>query len=317
MANLSHKRDTNARLFSRVPTASAIAGPLAVLATASAVGIGVATTGAGVTSAASLSSAIPTAVSGPVAGDTSPVALDLIVGDVDRRAISRSGARADAQQLALPKKQLTKVEKMLRPKKVRKALRAADTKQFATAPLNLWTEPGKKADKVGLIDEGTKVLLTGRSHNGRDEVARGKVTRWVTAGYFSDEKPVAEAAAAATPAAGASCTNGTSVPSGVSPNVVKVHAAVCAAFPGITTYGTFRSDGEHSQGIAVDIMVSGEEGYRVADFVRANASTLGVSYAIYAQRIWSVERGGEGWRGMASRGSATANHYDHVHVTTY
>ena len=33
--------------------------------------------------------------------------------------------------------------------------------------------------------------------------------------------------------------------------------------------------------------------------------------------IWSVERGGEGWRGMSDRGSTTANHYDHVHVTTY
>ncbi len=321
MANLSHKRDTNARLFSRVPTATAVAGPLAVLATASAVGIGVATTGAGATSAASLSSALPPAVSGPVAGDTSPVALDLVLGDVDRRIASRSGARADAQKLDLPKKQLSKVEKMLRPKKVRKAIRSADLEQFATAPLNLWTAPGKKADKVGLLDEGKKLLVTGRSHNGRDEIVRGKVTRWVTAGYFSDEKPVAEpvevAEEAAAPAAGATCTNGTSVPSGVSPNVVKVHAAVCAAFPGITTYGTFRSDGEHSQGIAIDIMVSGEEGYRVADFVRANASSLGVSYAIYAQRIWSVERAGEGWRGMASRGSATANHYDHVHVTTY
>ena len=44
---------------------------------------------------------------------------------------------------------------------------------------------------------------------------------------------------------------------GVSPNIVKVHEAVCAEFPEITTYGTFRGDGEHAQGIAVDIMVSG------------------------------------------------------------
>ena len=26
---------------------------------------------------------------------------------------------------------------------------------------------------------------------------------------------------------------------------------------------------------------------------------------------------GEGWRGMSDRGSTTANHYDHVHVTVY
>ena len=43
---------------------------------------------------------------------------------------------------------------------------------------------------------------------------------------------------------------------------------------------------------------------------------LGVDYLIYEQRIWTVQRGGEGWRGMSDRGGDTANHYDHVHVTT-
>ena len=42
---------------------------------------------------------------------------------------------------------------------------------------------------------------------------------------------------------------------------------------------------------------------------------LGVIYVIYSQHIWSVERGGEGWRGMSDRGSTTPNHYDHVHVS--
>jgi hypothetical protein len=64
-------------------------------------------------------------------------------------------------------------------------------------------------------------------------------------------------------------------------------------------------------------MVSGARGYEVRDFVRAHYAELGVSYIIYSQHIWSVERGGEGWRSMSDRGSTTANHYDHVHVTTY
>jgi hypothetical protein len=96
-----------------------------------------------------------------------------------------------------------------------------------------------------------------------------------------------------------------------------VHEAVCAAFPDITSYGTYRSDGEHSMGIAIDIMVSGDRGWQVAEFVRAHYAELGVSYVIYSQRIWSVDRAGEGWRYMSDRGSTTANHYDHVHVTTY
>jgi hypothetical protein len=64
-------------------------------------------------------------------------------------------------------------------------------------------------------------------------------------------------------------------------------------------------------------MVSGEEGYQVAEFVRKYYQELGVNYIIYSQRIWSVERSSEGWRAMSDRGSTTANHYDHVHVTTY
>ena len=98
---------------------------------------------------------------------------------------------------------------------------------------------------------------------------------------------------------------------------MRVHEAVCAAFPEITSYGTYRGDGEHAQGLAIDIMVSGERGWEVAEFLRANYSELGISYIIYSQKIWSVDRAGEGWRYMSDRGSTTANHYDHVHVTTY
>ena len=93
---------------------------------------------------------------------------------------------------------------------------------------------------------------------------------------------------------------------------------MCAAFPSIPTYGTLRgSGGDHPLGRAVEIMVSGAPGREVAEYVRANYARLGVSYVIYAQKIWSVKRGGEGWRGMSDRGSVTANHYDHVHVSTY
>ena len=78
-----------------------------------------------------------------------------------------------------------------------------------------------------------------------------------------------------------------------------------------------RGGGDHGVGRAVDIMVSGSLGWQVAEFVRAHYAELGVSYVIYSQRIWSLERGGEGWRAMSDRGSTTANHYDHVHVSVF
>ena len=64
-------------------------------------------------------------------------------------------------------------------------------------------------------------------------------------------------------------------------------------------------------------MVSGATAWQVAEFLRANYSTFGINYVIHAQQIWSVDRSGEGWRYMEDRGSTTANHYDHVHVSVY
>ena len=309
MADLRHKRDANARLR---PRATVVAGTLAVLATASAVTVGIA-------------SSEPTATEVPVAASVSSsagIAAELAErGSVVSRTSDRSLATAPVRQgVRLEKK--SALDKMMAPAAVQAAVAGADTKLWTTADLNLWVSPAKKAGKSGVLGAEKKVLVTGRSLYGRDEVVVGGKSRWVSAGYLSDEKPVDEAEEKAEPAeaaasSDATCSNGTSVPSGVSPNIVKVHEAVCAAFPEITTYGTLRSDGEHAQGIAVDIMVSGSRGWQVAEFVRANAGSLGVSYAIHARNIWSVQRSSEGWRGMEDRGSTTANHYDHVNVTTY
>ena len=58
-------------------------------------------------------------------------------------------------------------------------------------------------------------------------------------------------------------------------------------------------------------------GWEIAKYYRANAKKFNINYIIFAQKIWSVQRNGEGWRSMASRGGDTANHYDHVHINTY
>ncbi|HWM72877.1 MAG TPA: mucin-2 protein [Nocardioides sp.] len=292
MAQHRHKRETNARRLNPFRAkAVTIAAPLALLATGSAVGLGVvqASPPSEDLFAASLTNATPA-----------------VLGDDDEE--SRGGESLSRSAPARIEREPSKVEAMMAGREVKAAIRAADTKKWTTAPLNLWDEPGDDAKKLGEIDEDTRVLVTGRALYDRVEIVVDGESRWVTAGYLSTEKPFT---------IGGDCTNGSSVEAGVSENIVKVHEAVCAEFPEITTYGTFRGDGEHAQGIAVDIMVSGERGFQVAEFVREYYVELGVSYIIYSQRIWSVERASEGWRAMSDRGSTTANHYDHVHVTTY
>ena len=304
MADHRHKRDTDAR---RTPRATLVAGPLALVATASVISLGVVLSDA---------PEPETITARTTAADLQQATGGSGLGSRDS-VLSRSSDRSGLTTVegATIEKAETKLDRVLAKKAVEKAIAKADTKLWTTAPLNLWTEPGEKAKKVGTVAAERKVLVTGRELYGRDEVVVDGKARWVTRGYLQEEKPET---GPATASASASCTNGSSVPAGVSPNIAAVHRAVCAQFPSITSYGTFRSGGgDHGRGLAVDIMVSGELGWQVAEFVRANAGQLGVSYAIYSQRIWSVERGGEGWRPMSDRGSATANHYDHVHVSTF
>lgn len=295
MADQRHKRDTTTR---RKPRAIVVAGPLAFLATASAVTVGV----LGATpKAPDFLAAEPAVSSASSTDDGSSAVPPGVRGDV----VSRDSARLASPKQTKP----TKLELVLSEGQTRKAIKRADRSLWTQADLNLWTQPGQKAKKLGELEAGKKVLVTGRSLYGRDEIVVDGESRWVTAGYLSSEKPFT---------LGGECTNGTSVESGVSPNIVKVHAAVCAEFPEITSFGTLRGGGgDHGSGRAIDIMVSGDRGWQVAEFVRKYYVELGVSYVIYSQNIWSLERGGEGWRPMENRGSATANHYDHVHVSVF
>ena len=79
--------------------------------------------------------------------------------------------------------------------------------------------------------------------------------------------------------------------------------------------GTFgNSIGTAATGSALDL------GWKVTDWLKANAQTLGVEYLIWQGRIWSVARTSEGWRsynggGMHDPNNVTGGHYDHVHFT--
>jgi phage-related protein len=68
---------------------------------------------------------------------------------------------------------------------------------------------------------------------------------------------------------------------------------------------------DHPRGLALDFMTSGENGTALANEVIRNRAHYAATYAIWRQRINT----GSGWRPMANRGSPTANHMDHVHVS--
>ncbi|MGY1829292.1 hypothetical protein ACI8AA_02555 [Geodermatophilus sp. SYSU D01180] len=130
----------------------------------------------------------------------------------------------------------------------------------------------------------------------------------------------APAPAAAPAAAAAVSTNLTGRPTATSTaysawaaHVRPVVAEVAQRF-GVPTVLT-RPGHSPTQQLAADFMVYADsgKGNAVAQYVIDNAARLHVDYVIWKQRIFVI--GSSGWRGMADRGSPTANHMDHVHVS--
>ncbi|KAB7741381.1 hypothetical protein GA707_17680 [Nostocoides sp. F2B08] len=109
--------------------------------------------------------------------------------------------------------------------------------------------------------------------------------------------------------------NACSCAQGLTQNAMGVLAAVKASFPGMTNIGGVRPDSmpDHPSGRALDFMTS-DRGYgdAIANMLISRAGELNIEYIIWRQRVWLPS---SGWRTMEDRGSATANHYDHVHVT--
>jgi hypothetical protein len=206
--------------------------------------------------------------------------------------------------------------------------RDALSPRWATDRLTVWSDAGAGSLVKLRIADGQKVLVTGAVQGPWAQIAHGEQLVWVRRNGLTREKPVAASSASgatftstsSVPAgvAGSPCPDGSSVESGLTTNAIKVYRAVCAAFPAVSSWGgRTGSGGDHGTGHALDIMCSGSLGDAIAAYVRAHHSELGVSYVIWAQHIWTVQRSSEGWRAMPDRGSTTANHYDHVHVTVY
>jgi hypothetical protein len=297
VAQHRHKRETPAASRpSRVPRSVLVSAPLAVVATMSAVTMGV----LGAEPVSSDNDNLLASSAGQSLANTSALARR----GASEAPVSRSQIRTAAKAEAAARKDISV------DKQARQLAKKADDQVWTTVALNLWAGPSEKSEKLGEIAAIKQVSLTGREQAGRTQVVIDGQSRWVTSDYLSADKPQPG------PSLGGTCSNGSTISAGRQ-SLYEIHDVVCSNWPEITSYGTWRGDGEHGQGRAIDIMVSGALGWDIANFLRANYSALGIEYIIYSQQIWSVERSGEGWRGMPNRGSVTANHYDHVHVTVY
>ena len=103
---------------------------------------------------------------------------------------------------------------------------------------------------------------------------------------------------------------------GLKPRAMVVYNAVTAKWS-FTSIGGYRasSRSNHQLGGAIDFMTfkDSAKGWEVAKYVTANAAAFNIDHVIFEQKIWTPYK--PYWRPMADRGSITANHYDHVHVS--
>ncbi len=203
-----------------------------------------------------------------------------------------------------------------RPPEIARAL-------WTTAPLKLRLKPTGASRADGTYPEDRRIGVTGERRGEYAEVVFDQQSRWVTASYLSRKKVVEKAPAAAASGgtsggssgiSGAPCPDGSDLEAGLQPAAVKVYRAVCNAFPSLSAYGGQDGHGEHVNGQAIDFMVSGSLGEQVKDYLYANRAAFDLFDIIWSQTIWTIERSSEGFRSMEDRGSATANHFDHVHI---
>ena len=190
---------------------------------------------------------------------------------------------------------------------------------WVTTDVNVRQGPSADTERVGSLASLVRVGVSGTTEGDWTQVVVDGAAGWVKSSYLSETEPSPESALPAVPG-----TVGRPL----------LHQPVHRGQPeqqrprrlprGLrrlrrvgVRFGGYRAgdDGDHGSGHAVDIMVSGAAGWEIARFLQANAGELGISYLIYEQQYWPAGSPAGAWDWMADRGSATANHYDHVHVS--
>jgi murein DD-endopeptidase MepM/ murein hydrolase activator NlpD len=131
------------------------------------------------------------------------------------------------------------------------------------------------------------------------------------------------------PGGGLMCRpTGLAAEAGLSSDALRVLRCIRQDFPAV---GPFAGVGErpnasdHPSGRAVDAMIpdwatskGNDLGWRVADWVRTNATCLGVTYVIFDAAIWSAAADAAGWLPYTHPGGgadANSRHLNHVHVS--
>ena len=218
--------------------------------------------------------------------------------------------------------------------------------KFIQANTVVRAQASTDAASLGSVKAGDEIKVTEKVEAGFRQVAFDGKVGFVLETRLGDAAPVKEtpkpkaaaaakgtaakasaakpAAAKSAPQAAAASYEGPATYSGktvlgLKPKAMVVYNAVTErwSFSSIGGYRATNNRSNHGSGGAIDFMLrpgaDSDKGWAVANYVAANASAFGIDHIIFEQKIWTPYK--PYWRPMANRGSITANHYDHVHVS--
>ncbi len=278
----------------------------------------------------------------PTAAVPAPERDDAITRSADRAVEETPATEAPATEAAATEEGETQGAEAFVAGSWSSAFGSAAGTKYAQSDLTVRAQASDDAESLGSIKEAGKVSITDKVVSGFRQIAfNGKV------GYVSDAQlgakaPVketpkpAESTAAKAPAKSAAKSSAPAAPAGGSsekysgsgeysgptvlglkPRAMVVYNAVTAkwSFTSIGGYRASNNRSNHGLGGAIDFMTykDSAKGWEVAKYVAANADAFKVDHIIFEQKIWTPYR--PYWRPMEDRGSITANHYDHVHVS--
>jgi uncharacterized protein YraI len=245
-------------------------------------------------------------------------------GDAAVAAATRAAAALRAQERASrnrtgsPEAATPLGQTSATPRREPEPVPAVVGQRWVTSDVNIRSGPSAGHDRIGLLAAVTRADITGVTESGWTQVVTDGRAGWVRSTYLSTSKPRPQSERASPGVSDASCLISSDVESHLTSNARSVYRAVCAAFgDSVSSFGGYRAGdgGDHGSGKAVDIMVSGQPGWDIARYLQAHSRELGVTYVIYQQQIWLAGNPTSQWKTMEDRGSRTANHYDHVHVS--
>jgi hypothetical protein len=184
----------------------------------------------------------------------------------------------------------------------------------ATVQPVAWTPEPSVADGASLVKAVQMVEQQIAVQAEADRVAAEQAAQAVRAAEAENvEKAAYEGSGGGGATSSPDCGISTSGLGAIKSNVRQAAEFLGCQFGEPTMFGVAGRGGtsDHPGGLALDFMVDRSTGDRLAQCALDNQDALGIKYVIWEQRI----NHGSGWKQMEDRGGATANHFDHVHVS--